>query len=171
MDAHLINDSKKLNEAQREHLFNILTAEESKAHVSFEISIVTHIQIDEMNILRASLFGMDNVVSVLTKRNQCDAVLIDGPYAPPKAKLEQTNIEAIKSGDAKVRAIAAASIIAKVTRDRIMIKYHEDYPQYGFDKHKGYGVKTHMQALNQVGPCPIHRCSYAPVRNAERKEE
>ncbi|KAH9260584.1 hypothetical protein BASA81_001051 [Batrachochytrium salamandrivorans] len=165
-DLKLINDSKKLNELQRERLFEVLTNPSHAQHVRFAVATISPRQIDEMNILRASLFGMDQVVNELKLRGECDAVLIDGPYCSPQAKTEFKHIEAIKGGDAKVRSIAAASIIAKVTRDRLMIDYHNTYPEYGFDKHKGYPVKFHVAQLKQIGPCPIHRQSYAPVRNA-----
>lgn len=165
-DLQLIDDSKKLNERQRERLFDVLTNPAHAPHVRFALATISPAQIDEMNILRASLFGMDQVVSELQLRGECDAVLIDGPYCPPRAKTECTHIEAIKGGDGKVRSIAAASILAKVTRDRLMVDYHHTYPEYGFDKHKGYPVKAHVAQLNRVGPCPIHRQSYAPVRNA-----
>ena len=167
-DLDLINDSKRLSETERDHLFDLLTTHPE--FVSFELAILSPNEIDQLNILAATLKGMDQVIHALELRKKCDAVLIDGPHAPPKAKANNsTRLETIKGGDGKVRAIAAASILAKVTRDRLMVEYDGKYPGYGFAKHKGYGVVAHMKALSELGPCEIHRESFAPVKRAKLK--
>ena len=94
-------------------------------------------------------------------KNKPEFILLDGKLPLPNTSLRQ---KAIISGDSLVFSIAAASIIAKVARDRLMYKFHEQYPDYGFHKHKGYGTKLHMEQLSRVGPCPIHRKSFAPVK-------
>ena len=115
-------------------------------------------EIDQMNIFRANLLAMQRAVEALSTRPEL--VLVDGTHCPAL----QCEAQAIVKGDTKVAAISAASILAKVTRDRIMVEYDKKYPGYGFAKHKGYGTKQHMQALLEFGATPIHRQSFAPVR-------
>lgn len=150
-----LNDSKKLTEKRRNELFDII---KEKA-VSYCISTVDNIKIDEVNILRATFIAMKQAVSGL-KINP-ELCLVDGNHIIPNLNLKQ---EAIISGDAQSAAIAAASILAKVTRDKIMLEYAAKFPEYGFEKHKGYGTKMHMEALKKYGACPIHRQSFTPVR-------
>ncbi len=149
-----VKDSKKLSEKKREELFRIIDD-------NFEVGvgICDKDTIDKINILQASLLAMKKALSAHNERP--DFVLVDGKMKIPNCVIPQINI--IK-GDSKVFLIAAASIIAKVYRDQLMIEYDKKYPEYGFAKHKGYGTKFHMEALQKYGPCPIHRTSFAPVK-------
>ena len=149
-----LNDSKKLSAAMREKLFSAIT----EGAVAVEIVSISEKIIDEKNIYQATKQGMRGVVASL--RPQPQHVLLD---AVP-LKLPMTS-SSIVHGDAKSASIAAASIMAKVTRDRLMLKYDEEYPQYGFKKHKGYGTAEHLEALQKYGPCPIHRRSFEPIRS------
>lgn len=155
-ELKLVADSKKLSAKNREKLFRVI---KEKA-LSVEISVVGHETIDKINILQASLFAMKKAIEAC--KNQPDYVLIDGNQKIPGLLIKQ---QAIVSGDAKVFCIAAASIIAKVSRDFLMCEEDKKYPEYQFAKHKGYGTKIHLEALNKYGPCPIHRRSFAPVKN------
>jgi len=145
-----IRDSKQLSHKQREMLYYQI---QSNA-LSIGIGQVEAQEIDEMNILQATLKAMKLAVKCLTVTP--DHLLVDGNHLPdcfiPKS--------AIIKGDQKCCSIAAASIVAKVTRDRLMIRYHDQYPQYGFAKHKGYGTRIHIKAIQQYGHCPIHRRSF-----------
>lgn len=144
-----INDSKKVSEKKREELYETIT---QKA-LAWSVAIIGREVIDDINILNATKLGMKQSLeklSIMPDIVLADAVKID-------TKLPQ---EAIIKGDAKSYAIAAASIIAKVTRDRLMREYDEKYPQYGFAKHKGYGTKVHVDALIKHGRCDIHRLSF-----------
>lgn len=148
-----IRDSKKIPAKEREELFwSILLYA-----IDIGIGIINSEEIDRINILRATRQAMYNAVVDLT--NRPDILLIDA-LTIPSIKVKQMPI--IK-GDAKSASIAAASIIAKVVRDGIMIKYHSMYPQYEFDRHKGYATKTHLDKIRQYGPCPIHRKSFQKV--------
>ena len=154
-----LNDSKKLTEKKRNELFEII---KEKA-LAYAVSIVGNNKIDEVNILQATFIAMKN--SVLSLKIIPDLCLVDGNHKIPSLELNQ---EAVVDGDAKSAAIAAASILAKVTRDKIMRDYAEKFPHYGFDKHKGYGTKIHMEALKKYGACEIHRQSFAPVRQSSK---
>ena len=145
-----INDSKKVSPRQREYLFQII---HSKA-IAVGIGIVSEKKIDELNILQAAYKAMQLAIGDLATKPQ--HILVDG-RKNPGFLLPQT---AIIKGDSKSFTIAAASIIAKVTRDKIMIKYEKTYPQYGFAKHKGYPTRQHILALKQYGLCPIHRRTF-----------
>lgn len=149
-----INDSKKLSEKQREELFKILT---NHKNIEWGVGIVSEKIIDKINILEATKLAMQKALKDLGIKP--DHLLIDGNFNIYYA----TKQKAIIKGDQKVISVAAASIIAKVTRDRIMDKYHKKYPQYGFDKHKGYPTKFHIKILERYGICPIHRKSFTPV--------
>ena len=151
-----IDDSKKLSPKQREKLYHILT---THPDIIYGIGIVENALIDEMNILRASLHAMALAVKELSK--EPDYLLIDGNYLPPT----QIVSKAVIKGDSHSISIGAASIIAKHKRDLLMVEYHEKFPYYGFDKHKGYGTKMHLEALKTYGPCPIHRTSFEPVKS------
>lgn len=155
-ELKLVADSKKLSAKKREQLFAVI---KEKA-LSVEISVVGHEVIDKINILQASLFAMKKAVEAC--KHQPDYVLIDGNMKIPNLDKKQ---QAIVSGDAKVFCIAAASIIAKVSRDWLMHEEDKKYPEYQFAKHKGYGTKLHLEMLEQHGPCPIHRQSFSPVKN------
>lgn len=145
-----INDSKQLSAGQREKMYEIITA----AAVTFAFGEADHRFIDEHNILNATKQAMRDAIAALQPRPQ--AVLIDA------VKLEGLDCQqhAIIRGDTLSISIAAASILAKVHRDRIMLDYHRQYPQYGFDQHKGYPTIQHRELIRQYGPCPIHRRSF-----------
>lgn len=149
-----LNDSKKLTARRREILFEELTNRED---ILIGVGQVEAARIDELNILKATHLAMKLAVEALEVTP--DICLIDGlpvrGFPFPQ--------EAIVKGDSKSLSISAASIIAKVTRDRLMMEYAREFPQYGFDRHSGYGTKAHMEALNAYGPCRIHRRSFAPV--------
>ena len=149
-----LNDSKKLSEKKREYLFELI---QEKA-VAWCIARASVAEIDEINILQASLLAMARAVDGLSEKP--GHVLVDGNKLPSWSYSAQ----AIVQGDGKVEEIGAASILAKVTRDREMVAFHEQYPHYGFAQHKGYPTKVHLQALEVHGPCELHRKSYAPVQ-------
>lgn len=151
-----LNDSKKLSPADRERLYDIIV---NQAHVSVAIS--SRARIDRMNILRASLWAMSRALAGLPCRP--DHVLVDGRDLPPALHCPG---EAIIGGDGRSATIAAASIVAKVTRDRLMGTMARTFPDYGFERHMGYGTVSHLEALERHGPCPHHRRSFAPVRAA-----
>jgi ribonuclease HII len=152
-----INDSKKLTPSKREKLFIILAG---NAGIQYGVGLASASEIDKINILRATYMAMARAVSALP--SMPEHALVDGL---PVEGLPCAST-AIVQGDAKSLLIAAASIVAKVTRDRIMDELHKKYPVYGFIKHKGYGTKQHMQALFEHGPCPEHRLSFRPVAEA-----
>ena len=152
-----INDSKKLSPKIRDELFEALSGDEE---ITFACGIIDSEEIDKINILQATHKSM--VLAAMALSVTPDFILVDGL---PVATLPTPNKNVIK-GDQRSILIAAASIVAKVTRDRIMVQYDRDYPEYGFAKHKGYGTTVHLAALNNHGPCPIHRRSFRPVREA-----
>jgi ribonuclease HII len=156
-----LRDSKTLTLAKREILFDWIFA--SGADVG--IGILAHDEVDRLNILRASLEAMRVAVGKLSSRP--DLLLIDGTFTIDMPDIRQ---EAIVKGDSKIAAISAASIIAKVTRDRIMDEYHGQYPQYGFDKHKGYPTAEHKRSIIKHGPCPIHRLTFRGVKDVRIPE-
>ena len=149
-----IYDSKKLTPKKRNTLYEKIY----DLAVSVGIGIVDPFEIDRINILQAALLSMAMAVENLAPQPDC--LLIDGIF-PISSALPQ---EAIPKGDALSVSIAAASIVAKVTRDRLMERYHQDYPQFGFSKHKGYPTKAHKQAIRLFGCCPIHRKSFKGVK-------
>ncbi len=150
-----VNDSKKLSEKLRQNLFwEILLNAKSIGLGIAEVS-----DIDRMNIRQATILAMHRAVCNLTCKP--DIVLIDALYVPTLGIKQM----AIIKGDSKSASIAAASIIAKVVRDGIMMKYHSYYPQYEFDKHKGYGTKLHLKKIEKYGPCAIHRLSFKKVKD------
>jgi ribonuclease HII len=150
-----LNDSKQLAEEFREELFETLTA--SGALVCYGVGIAEPAEIDRFNILRATFLAMQRAITALPM--QPEHLLIDGLPVP----VFQQPQTAIVGGDGKSKSIAAASVIAKVTRDRMMRKWHSEFPQYSFDRNKGYGTREHLESLQIHGPCPIHRRSFAPV--------
>ena len=145
-----LNDSKKITDKKRRELYDIITAQA----LSWSVALVDERTIDEINILQATFQAMEQAVAGLAM--EPDLVLVDGNREPPLSM--QT--ECIVGGDGKSACIAAASILAKVTRDRLMEQLDAEYPQYGFAVHKGYGTKRHYEALRTYGPCPIHRQSF-----------
>lgn len=157
-----VRDSKTVSHKKREELFDFI-------HENFYIGVgmCDHKTIDEINILEASFLSMKKALSDLKTKFRHEMpnfdnniILVDGNKKIPNLSLYQ---EAVIGGDRISKSISAASIIAKVMRDRLMLEMHEKYPQYGFDKHKGYGTKLHMDALQQFGPCEIHRQTFEPM--------
>ena len=155
-----IDDSKKLTPVKRAKLF-----EELKSHpaITWSTGIVDAKKIDEINILNATHLAMKKAVEGLSQK--ADYCLVDG--LPVKGLPVEHN--AIVKGDGRSASIGAASIIAKETRDLMMVEYDNIYPGYGFAKHKGYGTKVHTEALEKLGPCPIHRFSFLPVAKAAKR--
>lgn len=145
-----VNDSKKLSEKKREALFDVIC----NSALAYSIAFAEVDEIEDVNILRATMNTMKRAVEGLSVK--ADFAYIDGNTMPPL----DINGECIVKGDAKSMSVACASILAKVSRDRLMLKYAEEYPQYSFEKHKGYGTKVHVEALKEYGPCPIHRMSF-----------
>jgi ribonuclease HII len=154
-----VKDSKKLSPEKREQLFDVLY----KHAISIGIGTVEETIIDEINILRATIKAMEKAVEALQVKP--DHLLIDALF------LENLAIPqfAIKEGDNKSFSIAAASIVAKVTRDRMMLTYSQQYPEYAFSKHKGYGTPEHLEAIAKYGPCPIHRKTFRGVKEYYKK--
>ncbi|MCP4650224.1 MAG: ribonuclease HII [PVC group bacterium] len=148
-----IADSKKLSPRQRQKAYEEITANCLYAH-----AFSTEEQIDKINILRASLDAMARAIENLPKEPEW--VLVDGPHEP----IIFQSCTPIIDGDAKSISISCASIIAKVTRDAMMVEYDKLYPQYGFAGHKGYGTKAHRDAIYKHGPCPIHRKTFQPIK-------
>jgi len=150
-----LDDSKKLNERQREALFPRIM----KSALAWSIVEVGIDEIDQVNILQATMLGMQRAVDQLSPAPSL--ALIDGNQSP---RLD-CEVKTIVRGDSLEPAISAASILAKVARDRLMKELHLQYPCYGFDRHKGYPTAEHLRLLKENGPCAIHRKSFAPVRN------
>lgn len=145
-----VNDSKKLTEKKRELLFEVI----KERAVSWSIAFATVEEIEELNILNATMLAMKRAVEGLNI--PADYAIIDGNKTPNL----DIPCESIVKGDANSMSIAAASILAKVSRDRLLLDYAQQYPQYGFEKHKGYGTKLHREALKEYGACPVHRMSF-----------
>lgn len=152
-DAAGINDSKQLTARQRERLYDRIYARAQ----SVGIGIVDPLEIDRINILQATRLSM--VMAVANLRPRPDYLLIDGKFGIASMCAQQ----ALVKGDARSFSIAAASIVAKVSRDRLMHRYHEEFPQFGFDRHKGYPTAAHCAAIVRHGPCPIHRRTFKGV--------
>ena len=146
-----LNDSKKLSEKKREALYDVVI---EKA-LAYDIQLVDNNVIDEINILNATMLCMKNAVNSL--QTKPDFVLIDGNKVPEDLCCPAT---AVVKGDAKSMSISAASILAKVTRDRLMLELTQEYPEYEFPRHKGYGTKLHCEKLLEFGPSPIHRKTF-----------
>jgi ribonuclease HII len=152
-----VNDSKKLSSSQREKLFGIIARSSLVG-----IGVVDEKQIDELNIYEATRLAMKK--AVLNLPHTPELLLIDGPMKVDLS-LEQ---KSVIQGDQKSLSIAAASVVAKVFRDGWMQRLHELYPAYSFNRHKGYGTAEHMETLQTIGPSPVHRRSFAPVRESEQ---
>ena len=155
-----LNDSKKISEKKREALYDVI---KEKA-VAYAIAFGTLEEIEEFNILEATFIAMNRAIDSLEIKP--DFALIDGNRAPKGIKIP---CETVVKGDAKSSSIAAASILAKVTRDRLLLQYDEEYPQYNFKKHKGYGTKEHTDLILEYGPCPIHRMSFLKKLLGDKK--
>lgn len=149
-----VNDSKKLSGSQREKLFDLI----QKRALAVGVGTADHRTIDRLNILQATLLAMKEAVEKLS--HPADFLLVDGISKIPAAFPQLT----IKKGDSLSISIAAASIVAKVTRDRLMVSYDQLYPGYGFAAHKGYGSAAHLAAIAALGPCPIHRTTFRGVK-------
>lgn len=145
-----LNDSKKLSEKKREALYDVIIEKAVDYHIAFG----SLEEIEEHNILNATYFAMNRAINGL---KEVDFALIDGNRVPAGIKVQCATIV---KGDAKSMSIAAASILAKVTRDRLLLEYDKKYPLYEFKKHKGYGTKLHTDLIKQYGPCEIHRLSF-----------
>lgn len=152
-----LDDSKKLSAKKRQ----LLSSEIKQKALSWSVVSVSPQMIDEINILQASLYAMRTATEKLAIRP--DHIFVDGNKTLPDCFCGNT---AIIKGDSRVAEISAASILAKVERDAQMQQLHKQYPEYGFDGHKGYPTKAHREILQRIGPCPEHRRSYAPVRAA-----
>lgn len=146
-----VNDSKKISEKKREKIYEQIINEA----ISYSVGIIDEAKIDEINILQATKLGLTTAVKEL--KIKPDIILVD---ALTKIDTDGIPYRSIIKGDALSYSISAASIIAKVTRDRIMLGYDKVYPEYGFAKHKGYGTAMHMEAIREYGLCPIHRRSF-----------
>ena len=145
-----VNDSKKLSEKKREALFDVI----KEQALSYSIAFASVEEIEDINILNATMLAMKRAVEGLDVK--ADYAMIDGNRLPDLS----IDSEVIIKGDAKSMSIACASILAKVSRDRLLYEYAEEYPEYLFDKHKGYGTKAHVEAIKKYGPCPYHRLSF-----------
>ena len=148
-----IRDSKKLSPLQRERLYPVITADA----VAFGIALATPEEIDALNILRASLLAMRRAVEALLF--PADFLLIDGNHSVACDVPQET----VVGGDDRCVSIAAASILAKVSRDRMMVEYELRYPGYGLSVHKGYPTREHLEAIRRLGPSPIHRATFRGV--------
>lgn len=155
-----VNDSKQLTPEVREELYNEII---SRPEVVFAVASVDVTMIDQINILRATHRAMNLALAQLAPGPQ--HVLVDGL----PVKTMQFPSTAIVSGDARSYSIGAASILAKVTRDRLMVELARQYPGYGFEEHKGYGTPEHLAAIKQLGACPIHRQSFSPFRPVQKE--
>lgn len=167
-EMEYVRDSKMLSHKKREEIFDFI-------HENFYVGIglCDHKTVDEINILEASFLAMKKAMTDLKTKFHHELpnfdnniILVDGNKKIPNLSLYQ---KPIVGGDRIVKSISAASIVAKVTRDRLMLEMHAKYPEYGFDKHKGYGTKLHMEMLEKYGPCEIHRKSFAPVARLVKK--
>lgn len=146
-----LDDSKKLTEKKRERLYDII----KQTAVAYSVAYGTLEEIETVNILEATYLAMNRAIEGLSVKP--DFALIDGNRVPRGIKIP---CETIVKGDSKSMSVAAASVLAKVTRDRLMLEYDKKYPEYNFKKHKGYGTKEHTELIKQYGPCEIHRLSF-----------
>ncbi len=145
-----VNDSKKLSEKKRESLYDVIKS----TSLAYSIAFSSVEEIEQINILNATMLAMKRAIEGLSVK--ADFAMIDGNRTPNL----QTPCEYIIKGDAKSMSIACASILAKVSRDRLLYEYAKEFPQYSFEKHKGYGTKAHVEALQKYGPCKYHRMSF-----------
>ncbi len=157
-----INDSKKITAKKRDLLFDLVR----ENFFEVGVGVVDHETIDRVNILQATFLAMKMAVGQLKQKP--DYLMVDGKFIIPNSSFRQ---EAVIDGDALVFSIAAASIIAKVTRDRLMEEYDKRFPAYGFAKHAGYGTKAHIEALKRFGPCTIHRKTFRPISDILKNKQ
>lgn len=150
IDIPGLNDSKKLSDKRRRELYPVIMEQA----IAYGIGLADHLEIDEINILQATYLAMERAIQALKVKPEL--ALIDGN----RAKDFGIPVKTIIHGDSLSASIAAASVLAKVTRDDMMLKMAEEYPHYGFDIHKGYGTKAHYEALRKHGPCSIHRMTF-----------
>jgi ribonuclease HII len=155
-DLASLDDSKRLTTLKREQLLPQIEAQA----IAWSVEFVTAQEIDRVNILQATMNGMQRAVEKLSPAPL--RAMIDGNRAPSLS----CEVTTVIGGDGLIPSISAASVLAKVYRDRLMLKFHLQYPGYGFDRHKGYPTAHHLERLKVLGPCEIHRQSFAPVRNA-----
>ncbi|CAG9467430.1 unnamed protein product [Pedinophyceae sp. YPF-701] len=159
-----VTDSKQMSEEQREVAYEALMAHPD---VVCATAFVDHEEIDRINILQAAMLAMSKAVEGLKAAGASEeptCVLVDGPRAPQQFSERGIESVPIVKGDSRELCIAAASVLAKVERDRAMLDLHKQYPQYGFDQHKGYPVPAHKEAVARLGPCPVHRKSFQPIK-------
>ena len=154
----IVRDSKKMTEKQRNEAFDLI----KEKSTAYGVGLVSAREIDEMGIQKAVLRAMEIALEVVEAQLGCkaDYLIVDGTNV---SMIPNYRMERIKAGDLAHYSIAAGSVLAKVTRDRLMVEFSRKYPVYGFDSHVGYGTKKHMEALKSNGPCPIHRRSFKPV--------
>lgn len=145
-----LNDSKKLSDKRRRELYPVIMEQA----IAYGIGFADHKEIDEINILQATFLAMERAIHSLNVKPQL--ALVDGN----RSKDFGIPVKTVVHGDSLSASIAAASVLAKVTRDDLMLKLAEEYPQYGFEVHKGYGTKAHYEALEKYGPCPVHRMTF-----------
>ena len=151
-----LRDSKRLSAKKREQLFQIIKYESQE----YSIGLANHLEVDQYNILKATMLAMQRAID---KLHQNDIqVLIDGPYCPVIRSNMSLRLEPKIGGDSLFPSVSAASVLAKVTRDQFMEQMHKKYPQYRFDKNKGYPTQEHLSAIKQFGPTPIHRMTFKP---------
>jgi ribonuclease HII len=150
-----VRDSKQLSSKKREEIFCKIMANIKQ----IGIGIVDNITIDRINILQATFLAMKKAIG--NSRVKADLIIVDGKFKIPNLSVSQI---AFIKGDQNLSSIAAASIVAKVTRDKIMNEIDHEYPKYGFIQHKGYGTKEHLEKIRKFGPCPIHRLSFRPLK-------
>lgn len=153
----VLRDSKKLTPRQREKWYAFLTRHRD---IKWGVGVISEKIIDKINILEATKLAMKRAIAA--SMVEPDFLLLDGNFLLEDLSISQ---QAVPRGDEKIFSCAAASVIAKVTRDRLMVKYHQRYPLYGFDRHKGYGTRAHFAALVNHGPCRLHRLSFRPMAN------
>ena len=151
-----LRDSKRLSANKREQLFQIIKDESQE----YSIGLANHLEVDQYNILKATMLAMQRAIDKLHQKNI--QVLIDGPYCPVIRSNMSLRLEPKIGGDSLFPSVSAASILAKVTRDQFMEQMHKKYPQYRFDKNKGYPTQEHLSAIKQFGPTPIHRMTFKP---------
>lgn len=160
MGLQELDDSKKLKESTRQRLFPII----KQSALAWAVAWADRKEIDSVNILQATMLAMHR--SLLRLDIRAGQVLVDGNKLPALPdNWTNASAHAIVKGDQLVPAISAASVLAKVTRDNMLVEMHKKYPEYGFEQHKGYPTKVHLAMLSKYGPCPHHRRSFAPVRN------
>ena len=161
----VIRDSKEMSEEERERAFEGIT---KHPEIDFAYHVCNHDRIDEINILAATMEAMTHSVASLS--GKADYALVDGNRVPVDITNTGCNVEAVVKGDSKIFAIACASVIAKVTRDRMMMKYHHMWPVYDFCTNKGYPTSKHRAAVMSHGACPIHRLTFAPLKTMSKSQ-